>query len=712
MVLVTGVFAEDNSDDDDRGQRKRGGGGAAPKDYTAHVPFVAGGIQQSGKKKDDEASKKSDADDDSDADADDKSPTRRAALINDTSSESETDAQAAASRTGFGMASMAGFRQRGQSTAAASAAGGAKWEQHTKGIGAKLLLKMGYQPGRGLGKDLQGIAQPVQAHVRKGRGAIGAYGSEKGQTIGDGKSVKAVAPKVDEDQRERDEFQQKMHQWRKTGKEDAAQTAKSRDSGPRYSYKTVQDVIERGHKHGKNYILSDRLSAKMTNITVIDMTGPEKRVLSGYHALGQTRSAGDDNLYEHRAAKRCDNFSLPELQHNLQLIVDMCEQDIIAIDKSQRSCVDQQQQLRDEQRELRQIVSLERSHIDQLEGAMRLVDQLMEEVPSSDEDDDEDRADDDGHDEATNGSGAKKKNGHSGTAGAMRSLERAAQIFGQLQRDYAAEYAEFGLADLAPGLIAPLISMSLAGWQPLAEPRKPVQTVRRWRGILGTNQRSATAANGGGQSDGAAATPKHHFEPYSALVWASVIPHVRRACSEEWDPREYAAMANLLDAWSAVLPAWQLDNVLEQMVLPRIAKAVEAWDPLTDTVPVHQWILPWQQLLGGAKLEERVYQTIRVKLGAALVAWQPVDRSARAMLEPWIGVMAAPALEVFLVRHIVPKLQQSLDALVINPMQQSLGTKNSAPHSILSSVLILIRTFVLQNSGFRSPNGIRSYRHR
>lgn len=38
---------------------------------------------------------------------------------------------------------------------------------------------MRFEPGKGLGKQLQGISTPVKIYLRKGRGAIGAYGPEK-----------------------------------------------------------------------------------------------------------------------------------------------------------------------------------------------------------------------------------------------------------------------------------------------------------------------------------------------------------------------------------------------------------------------------------------------------------------------------------------------------------------------------------------------------
>jgi tuftelin-interacting protein 11 len=215
------------------------------------------------------------------------------------------------------------------------------------------------------------------------------------------------------------------------------------------------------------------------------------------------------------------------------------------------------------------------------------------------------------------------------------------------------------LADLAPGVIAPLIAARLKDWNPFVEPTKHIDTIKRWRTILGSNSQSQL---------------RNLLDPYSALVWSSVIPSFRNAVTL-WDPRIHQPMIAVLDAWAPLLPNWILDNVLEQMVMTKITTAVSVWDPLTDTIPIHIWIHPWTGLLG-PKMEDAVYPTIRDKLSKALRAWNPEDRSARAMLTPWKGVFAEDDFQVFLTKNIVPKLELRMAEFVINPLQQDLEIFN------------------------------------
>lgn len=64
--------------------------------------------------------------------------------------------------------------QSGSTRNATNSAGLAGWERHTKGIGSKLLEKMGYKPGQGLGKNNEGIVDPVTLKANKGRSMLGA----------------------------------------------------------------------------------------------------------------------------------------------------------------------------------------------------------------------------------------------------------------------------------------------------------------------------------------------------------------------------------------------------------------------------------------------------------------------------------------------------------------------------------------------------------
>ena len=84
------------------------------------------------------------------------------------------------------------------------------------------------------------------------------------------------------------------------------------------------------------------------------------------------------------------------------------------------------------------------------------------------------------------------------------------------------------------------------------------------------------------------------------------------------------------------MPLWMWNNVLDQLVLPKLQNGVELWDPLTDGVPLHSWLHPWLPYLG--QQLEIVYPTIRNKLASALTAWHPSDLSAKNILLPWKDV--------------------------------------------------------------------------
>lgn len=64
--------------------------------------------------------------------------------------------------------------------------------------------------------------------------------------------------------------------------------------------------------------------SELSRVKVIDMTGPEQRVLSGYHAISGVKKPIDQ--WELRKDKKFSNFDLPELLHNLNLLVEIAEQ--------------------------------------------------------------------------------------------------------------------------------------------------------------------------------------------------------------------------------------------------------------------------------------------------------------------------------------------------------------------------------------------------
>nr|XP_054500225.1 zinc finger CCCH-type with G patch domain-containing protein [Agelaius phoeniceus] len=79
----------------------------------------------------------------------------------DESGESDEDS---VDDSGYAKVIDSGVPENGEWTPACSSSFGG-WEAHTRGIGSKLLVQMGYEFGKGLGKNGEGRVEPVQAVV-------------------------------------------------------------------------------------------------------------------------------------------------------------------------------------------------------------------------------------------------------------------------------------------------------------------------------------------------------------------------------------------------------------------------------------------------------------------------------------------------------------------------------------------------------------------
>ncbi|KAI5633633.1 GC-rich sequence DNA-binding factor-like protein domain-containing protein [Phthorimaea operculella] len=398
---IYGVWAKDSDEEDNEDnvrQRTR-----KPKDYSAPIGFVAGGVQQAGKKK---------AEEKKELQSSEPSTSKPTKMAIDSSDEEGPD-QPAETET-------AGLRRQGQGMRPPNLGGNVgTWEKHTKGIGAKLLLQMGYQPGKGLGKDLQGISAPVEATVRKGRGAIGAYGPEKAAQKARQEQERRLKEKEDQ---EKGQEKEKSYNWKKSHK-------------GRYFYRDAADVIQEGKP-----TMHTMASSELSRVPVIDMTGRQKRVLSGYHAL-----AAQAPRFEHEPRRECRHFAAPQLARNLNTMLDCCEQDII-------------QNARELQQAEDEIVVLERDleecnkKLDEHSVVIGKVEDILQRVDCLTKPD--------------------------------VSLETAYEVLHDLKESYPLEYEMFGLNTIAGNIVSPLLSALMAAWDPLAAPSDPVPVFNKWRLLL------------------------------------------------------------------------------------------------------------------------------------------------------------------------------------------------------------------------------------
>ncbi|XP_009326699.1 PREDICTED: zinc finger CCCH-type with G patch domain-containing protein [Pygoscelis adeliae] len=164
--------------------------------------------------------------------------------------------------SGYAKVIDSGVPENGEWTPACSSSFGG-WEAHTRGIGSKLLVQMGYEFGKGLGKNSEGRVEPVQAVV-----------------LPRGKSLDQCA---------------EVLQKKKQGKLDPGKPRKCRAKGsssgqsPAGSRKPPRNVFD---------FLNEKLRGKSTGEKAGGMALPERNSKEIYHASKSTKKALSVRLFQ------------------------------------------------------------------------------------------------------------------------------------------------------------------------------------------------------------------------------------------------------------------------------------------------------------------------------------------------------------------------------------------------------------------------------
>lgn len=468
-----------------------------------------------------------------------------------------------------------------------------RFEAFTTGIGSKLLRKMGYKGG-GLGKDEQGITAPIEVKLRP-----------KGMGMGFNDYKEAKMPTLEEKEPEEQAGLAKLPPGSKEKRWSKQKHGKKKAES---KYLTAEELLLKKQEQG----LED------TNVQkVLDMRGPQVRVLSNLENLNAEEEAKENQV------------PMPELQHNVRLIVDMAEVDIQKID-------------RDLRREREKVVSLQREKEKFQKEAARQQQQLdvMETIAI-----------------------VVERVGEENSMGIL-TLESLLTTFGDLKNRFREEYKLCNLSCIVCSFAYPLLIRVFQGWEPLQNPHYGLKLMASWKNLLQGDQEQPFDYSENAMD----------ASPYAQLVNEVIFPAVRIAGTNSWKPRDPEPLLRFLESWEQLLPPPLVQSILQNVVLPKLSEAVDEWNPLVETVPIHVWVHPWLPLFG--QRLEPLYQKIWPKFDIALRGWHARDSSAYLILSPWKDVFDATSWERLVVRWIVPKLIDVMKEFQVNPANQILDQFN------------------------------------
>ncbi|KAH6915899.1 Sip1/TFIP11 interacting protein [Coprinopsis sp. MPI-PUGE-AT-0042] len=486
-------------------------------------------------------------------------------------------------------------------------------------FGARMLAKMGWQAGTGLGAGGEGIVTPIESKLRPQKMGI-AFKGFKEKTDQSKKEARRRGEAVSED--EEDKTVRKLKKKAREAQEKRAEAwKKPKKVKTKIQHKTYEQILEEA---------GDQAAPAGVG-QIIDATGAVPREVSSLSEVS-VNPWGPSS----------DPTRIPEVRHNIKLIADACKSDLDGLAREAKALQERKKFVVNEDARLRKRVEEEAeliARMQQIQIVANEIQVLSKELSSMYE----------------------------------VILEPFSPLVHKLVDQYANEFELYQLDEVVVAAITPTLRRLVSSWNPLEDPDGFLSVFRDWRRALKISADepfSTTTVDIYGAKTVVQSTEEKLMTPFESLLWNVWLPKIRTVVNNDWSAEDPQPAVKLYEAWSAFLPRFIRENMLDQLFLPKVQKAVADWNPRRSKVSLHSIVFPWLPHIG-LRLDT-VLDDARRKVKSVLKSWSVGD-SKPGDLQAWKEVFDKGEWDTLMLKYIVPKLGATLrNDFKVNPRAQNM----------------------------------------
>lgn len=154
------------------------------------------------------------------------------------------------------------------------------------------------------------------------------------------------------------------------------------------------------------------------------------------------------------------------------------------------------------------------------------------------------------------------------------------------------------ISKIAVAAVHPFLRQEVEEWNPLDDPElsgvvPKLFRIRKALGVVTNDQNSAISQNI--FQEEFEKTHSKSSTAYESMIFKIIYPKILNCIEQKWDVYDPIALQNLLDAWKGLLPSFLRYQILNKVVVRKLNSAVTSWNPKNKKaykLP-HLWLFPW-----------------------------------------------------------------------------------------------------------------------